>query len=152
MYLFYLLQSMCAGGYSAPKMIDRIIEANRGFKEPLTRGEIKNLLVSGLQNQYTSITTKRIMADLNVTAEERKQLDLTVLTGAHYGRDKRTREKREARDRKVVELYEAGVSRVEIGKRCGLSRPTVIRILDNAGYPPRSYNHRDKVPIEGHMA
>lgn len=46
---------------------------------------------------------------------------------------------------RIVELYESGVSRQEIGIEMGLSQPTIRKILAEAGYPPKQINQRARI-------
>lgn len=110
----YVLYSLMKAIYGHEEAYQRTAEFNEGFLHPLTSRELKSTLSSAVRKNY-KFSNEKLMEILDITDSEARLIGLykfvsqkssIVSSKAH-------------RDRKIIELYNQGLSQVAIAEKVG---------------------------------
>lgn len=103
-------------------------QLNLEFEQPLKYGEMAAIF-GEVKKKKHKFTVEKFLDFVQATDEERawyKKLS------KKEKKKQQTKQHRQERDAKVMELYNQGVSIVDIGKMVGVSRPTIYKIIREA--------------------
>ena len=135
----YCLAVYCAlrSDYSHDQAWDKLLQFNNGFADPLSENELEQMMSTAAKKQY-KLTNKWIIDALHITEKEQDIIGLHPVSGkkefrqerkSNYTRDLVRKISKESRNTKIVELYESGMSKSAIAKELEISRPTVIKVI-----------------------
>lgn len=134
----------------------RLQAFNTGFKKPLSERELETNMSSAKRKYGYKLTNQWIIDALAITEEEQQHIDLYPVTDKFINfvkpnsvRDQMRAYLREDRDNKVVALFMDGVSKAEIARTVGISRTTVIKIINDylADCPPEIEETEAELPV-----
>lgn len=102
------------------------IELNESFKEPLKYSELYTIFKEINKKQHR-FTVEKLFDFVNATEEEKEWFYKSTIK-----EEKKAEKRKEKIERniKVKELYEKGISIVQISKEMKISRPTIYKILE----------------------
>lgn len=139
-FTFSLYNVMAAGNVEHETIMAEVMRLNAGFAAPLRDREIINNLGSSRRRYERTgsgypLSNKKIAELLGINEEERRQ----IRCACRPTTTKREREKlqrhaaKEARDAKILDLYQQGQTQTEIAAAVGCSIATAGRVIKAAG-------------------
>lgn len=111
----------------------RLLAFNQGFKQPLERKELVQSMSAAQKHRYR-LSNEWIVENLRVTPQEQAAICMQSSEGkrSNYTRDLLRQKKKQARDAKILSLYESGMSQSKISEEMHLARNTVAKVLREA--------------------
>lgn len=109
-----------------------IHRVNDLLTDPLTLREVEGIIKSVKRGKYR-YKNKTIITKLAITSDELKHMIMNEITAREVRENKRQarRDKKKQRDAQIVKLFQSGVSKAEIARHVGTSRPTVHKVITN---------------------
>ena len=114
----------------------RLLAFNHGFKQPLKPRELEQMMRSAEEKQYR-LTNEWIIDALNISEEEQAAIGMYV-AGSYEGQERTPNQTRdmiraavkEDRNRKILALYATEQSKASIARELGVSRNTVLKVIN----------------------
>lgn len=131
-FLYYVMAKPIYGDADA---CQRTRDFNSEFKVPLTEKELKGCICSARRKNY-KYRTKAIVELLDISDDEAAEIGLQVSKAkpsATKETNKRSNQKKEDRNHKIITMFNQGLRQKEIAEQLGISCSTVCKIIkDNA--------------------
>ncbi len=115
---------------------DKLQAFNAGFKEPLPEKVLKSMMSSAIKKQY-HLRNEWVIAALGINEAEQNAIGLypagtenRQAKKRNHTRDTLRAAAKEDRDMKILALYEAGQSKAAIARELGISRNTVLKVIE----------------------
>ena len=110
------------------EIIEQVKSVNRIFNNPMTNKEIEQTLKTALVKRYRA-KNETIIDFLGITEEE--QSEISFYPGGKREKERaEKRKEKEARDKQILNLYEAGETQEDIARKLNISRRTVCNVLE----------------------
>lgn len=136
----FLMFNTLLPAFGEEKTMEKLYLFNHGFKVPLTKEEIENVICTAKKKNGYKYSNQKIIEFLNINPEEQEQIGLyggkfKSLTGisSHPSRKASAGLMKESRNQSIQNLAETGKTIKEIALELGLSPPTVSKVLRTQG-------------------
>ncbi len=107
---------------------------NAGFKEPMTKRELRNCISSAKDKEGYKYTNAKLIELLGITPEEQRAIGLVAYPNKRFSKPNASRDAvrkalKNDRDNKIIEMLNQGVSQAEIARELGIGKNTVNRFV-----------------------
>lgn len=131
LYLLHLFVAYQMASMSNADSLEKILEVNRTFDQPLSDREVSRNLSTAMRKTY-HFNNARIISDLGISEDEQRAIGLTSTfqrRDSNRARKARTKSKKRHRNRSIMRYYLLGLSISDIAKQVHHAYNTVKRVV-----------------------